>query len=71
MRSKNQKMFMTNIVIMVTANDFDELENNTEAIEAVAEKLLPLPGLPRIKPFGFFSIRRLKIMRLLESAFRP
>ncbi len=38
LRSKNQKMFMTNIVIMVTANDFDELENNTEAIEAVVRK---------------------------------
>ena len=38
LRSKNQKMFMTNIVIMVTANDFDELENNTEAIEAIVRK---------------------------------
>ena len=38
LRSKNQKMFMTNIVIMVTANDFDELENNTEVIEAVVRK---------------------------------
>ncbi|MCH5348707.1 MAG: hypothetical protein J1E40_05240, partial [Oscillospiraceae bacterium] len=38
LRSKNQKMFLANIVIMVTANDYDELENNTEAIEAVVRK---------------------------------
>ena len=38
LRSKNQKMFLTNIVIMVTANDYDELENNTEAIESVVRK---------------------------------
>lgn len=38
LRSKNQKMFMTNIVIMVTGADYDELENNTEAIEAVVRK---------------------------------
>lgn len=38
LRSKNQKMFLTNVVIMVTANDYDELDNNTEAIEAVIRK---------------------------------
>ena len=38
LRSKNQKMFLTNVVIMVTANDYDELENNTETIEAVVRK---------------------------------
>ena len=38
LRSKNQKMFLNNIIIMVTGKDFDELENNTEAIEGVIRK---------------------------------
>ena len=38
LRSKNQKMFLNNVIIMVTAKDFDELENNTETIEAVVRK---------------------------------
>ncbi|MBR1382347.1 MAG: conjugal transfer protein, partial [Ruminococcus sp.] len=38
LRSKNQKMFLDNIIIMVTAKDMEELESNTEAIEAVVRK---------------------------------
>jgi len=38
LRSKNQKMFLNNIIIMVTGNDFEELENNTEAVEGVIRK---------------------------------
>ena len=38
LRSKNQKMFLNNIIIMVTGKDFDELENNTEAVEGVIRK---------------------------------
>ena len=38
LRSKNQKMFLDNVIIMVTADDFDELESNTETIEAVIRK---------------------------------
>ena len=38
LRSKNQKMFLNNVIIMVTAKDFDELENNTETIKAVVRK---------------------------------
>ena len=38
LRSKNQKMFLDNVIIMVTAKDFDELENNTETVESVIRK---------------------------------
>ncbi len=38
LRSKNQKMFLNNIIIMVTGKDYEELENNTEAIEGVIRK---------------------------------
>ena len=35
LQSKNQKMFLINLVVMITGNTFDELENNTNKIEAV------------------------------------
>ncbi len=35
LQSKNQKMFLLNLVVMVTGNSYDELENNTDKIEAV------------------------------------
>ncbi len=36
--SKNQKMFMVNLVIMVTADNFEQLENSTDKVEAVFRK---------------------------------
>lgn len=36
--SKNQKMFLTNLVIMVIAEDYKELEANTEKVTAVLNK---------------------------------
>ena len=41
------------------------------AISRFALKDLPAPGVPRIRPFGFFSSFRSTMMRLLERAFRP
>lgn len=38
LRSKNQKMFLNNIIIMVTGKDFEELESSTEAVEGVIRK---------------------------------
>lgn len=35
LQSKNQKMFLLNVVVMVTGNSFDELEANTEKVETV------------------------------------
>lgn len=35
LQSKNQKMFLLNLVVMVTGTSFDELDNNTDKIEAV------------------------------------
>ena len=35
LQSKNQKMFLVNLVIMITGKNYEELENNTEKIEAV------------------------------------
>ena len=35
LQSKNQKMFLLNLVVMVTGTSFEELENNTDKIEAV------------------------------------
>lgn len=73
LRSKNQKMFLDNIVIMVTANDFDELENNTEAIEAVIRKHIcslstlkfqQEKGLQSVLPIGNCT---LKIRRTLTT----
>lgn len=36
--SKNQKMFLTNLIVMVIADNFNELEANTEKIIAVLNK---------------------------------
>lgn len=36
--SKNQKMFLVNVVIMITGNSFEELESNTEKAEAIFRK---------------------------------
>ena len=36
-----------------------------------AEKLLPEPGVPKIRPLGFFSFFRSTMIRLLDRAFRP
>ena len=44
---------------------------NTLAISRLAEKDLPLPGVPKISPFGFFSSFLSTMMRLLERAFSP
>ena len=38
-------------------------------ISRFAEKLLPLPGVPSIKPLGFFSFFRSHKIMLLERAF--
>ena len=38
LQSKNQKMFLLNLVVMVTGNSFDELDASTEKIEAVFRK---------------------------------
>ena len=40
-------------------------------ISLLAEKLLPLPGVPRIKPLGFFSSFRSTMIRLLLRALMP
>lgn len=36
--SKNQKMFLLNLVVMITGNSFEELESNTEKAEAIFRK---------------------------------
>ena len=36
--SKNQKMFLLNLVIMITADNFEQLEQNTDKVEAVFRK---------------------------------
>jgi hypothetical protein len=38
LRSKNQKMFLVNVIIMLVADDFETLESNTETIESVVRK---------------------------------
>ena len=73
LRSKNQKMFLANIIIMVTAGDIDELESNTEAIEAVVRKHIcslstlnfqQEKGLQSVLPLGNCT---LKIRRTLTT----
>lgn len=73
LRSKNQKMFLDNIIIMVTANDYDELDNNTETIEAVVRKHIcslstlkfqQEKGLQSVLPLGNCT---LKIRRTLTT----
>ena len=41
------------------------------AISRLAEKDLPLPGVPRNSPLGFFSVFLFAMIKLLERAFRP
>lgn len=66
-------MFLDNIIIMVTADDFDELENNTETIEAVVRKHIcsvstlkfqQEKGLQSVLPLGNCT---LKIRRTLTT----
>lgn len=73
LRSKNQKMFLANIIIMVTAGDIDELDSNTEAIEAVVRKHIcslstlnfqQEKGLQSVLPLGNCT---LKIRRTLTT----
>lgn len=73
LRSKNQKMFLDNVIIMVTADDMDELEANTEAIEAVIRKHIcslstlkyqQEKGLQSVLPIGNCT---LKIRRTLTT----
>ena len=35
LQSKNQKMYLLNLIVMVTGTSFEELDNNTEKVEAV------------------------------------
>lgn len=73
LRSKNQKMFLDNIIIMVTAKDMEELERNTESIEAVVRKHIcslstlnfqQEKGLQSVLPLGNCT---LKIRRTLTT----
>ena len=73
LRSKNQKMFLDNVVIMVTADDFDDLESNTETIEAAIRKHIcsvstlnfqQEKGLQSVLPLGNCT---LKIRRTLTT----
>ncbi|HAG12364.1 MAG TPA: conjugal transfer protein [Ruminococcus sp.] len=73
LRSKNQKMFLDNIIIMVTAADMDELNANIETIEAVVRKHIcslstlhyqQEKGLQSVLPIGNCT---LKIRRTLTT----
>lgn len=73
LRSKNQKMFLDNIIILVTAKDIEELESNTEAIESVVRKHIcslstlkfqQEKGLQSVLPIGNCT---LKIRRTLTT----
>ena len=44
---------------------------NALAISRLAEKDLPEPGVPRIRPLGFLSFFLSTIIRLLDRALRP
>ena len=48
-----------------------EAKTLLEDLQCLAEKDLPLPGVPRIRPLGFLSCLRSARIRLLERAFRP
>lgn len=73
LRSKNQKMFLDNVVIMVTAKDMEELDSNTETIEAVVRKHIcslstlkfqQEKGLQSVLPLGNCT---LKVRRTLTT----
>ena len=44
---------------------------NTLRISLFAEKLLPLPGVPRIRPLGVFNCFRSARIMLPDVALRP
>ena len=48
-----------------------EVSRKQLAISRLALKDLPLPGVPRIRPLGFFSSLRSTMMRLLDRALMP
>ena len=73
LRSRNQKMFLDNVLLLVTAADKDELEANTETVEAVVRKHLcslsvltfqQEKGMQSILPVGNCT---LKIRRTLTT----
>lgn len=66
MQSKNQKMFETNVMIMITSNSFEELENDTETINSVIRKHIcnmgmlnfqQEKGLQSILPLGNCTVK--------------
>ena len=44
---------------------------NALVISRFAENDLPLPGVPKIRPLGFFSSFRSTLIRLLDRALMP
>lgn len=72
--SKNQKMFLVNVILMVTGNSFEELESNTEKAEAVFRKHVCTTtraafqqedALASCLPLG--NAKRLKLRRTLTT----
>ena len=47
------------------------VSRNTLTISRLVLKDLPLPGVPRNNPLGFFSSLRFAIIRFEEMALRP
>ena len=55
----------------VDMNNYPFVIRKQERISRFALKDLPLPGVPRITPFGVRSRFRSAIIMLLERAFKP
>lgn len=66
MQSKNQKMFEINVMIMITSNSYEELENDTETVNSVIRKQIcnmgtlnfqQEKGLQSVLPLGNCTIK--------------
>lgn len=69
LQSKNQRMFLINLLVMITADDYDELEINTEKVNAIFRQhlcaistafLQQEDGMASVLPLGNckFQVRR-------------
>lgn len=59
------------IFLRISDNDVVLCDKESVGNLLFAEKDFPEPGVPRIRPFGFFSFFRSTMIMLLESAFSP
>ncbi len=77
MQSKNQKIYDVNIIIMIIADSFEQLENNTNTVNAVVRKhvcnlgtlfIQQEKGLQAVLPLGYCPLKIRRTMTTESTA---